>query len=178
MPIRERGAHERLVASGASGGAPRQTFLVVAAVEAASKTEDDKYIAAALRYELESGKLYAAQQANPNAPIDEAVLAKWWDLRTASPAPRALLYYNTVSLHQGAHVKDQKGDWFADRKIHYKEAWDGLRGHLDRFYARLETSGRRVVVFVRFRGLDRHQRLCLQGQHDGPAAVAAICGGG
>ena len=59
---------------------------LVAAVEAAAKTEDDKYIAAAMRYELESGKLFAAQQANPNAPIDEAPLAKPLDVLIASPS--------------------------------------------------------------------------------------------
>ncbi len=58
---------------------------LVAAVETAAKTEDDKYIAAAMRYELESGKLFAAQQANPNAPIDEAVLAKPLDALINSP---------------------------------------------------------------------------------------------
>lgn len=61
---------------------------LIAAVEAAAKTEDDKYIAAALRYELESGKLFAAQQANPNAPIDEA-LAKPLDALIASPSTPA-----------------------------------------------------------------------------------------
>jgi hypothetical protein len=62
---------------------------LVAAVAAAAKTEDDKYIAAAMRYELESGKLFAAQQANPNAPIDESVLAKPLDALIASPSTPA-----------------------------------------------------------------------------------------
>ncbi|MEK9209666.1 hypothetical protein [Sphingomonas sp. 2378] len=62
---------------------------LVAAVETAAKTEDDKYIAAALRYELESGKLFAAQQANPNAPVDEAALAKPLDALIASPSTPA-----------------------------------------------------------------------------------------
>ena len=62
---------------------------LIAAVEAAAKTEDDKYIAAAMRYELESGKLFAAQQANPNAPIDEAVLAKPLDALINSPSTPA-----------------------------------------------------------------------------------------
>jgi len=62
---------------------------LVAAVETAAKTEDDKYIAAAMRYELESGKLFAAQQANPNAPIDEAVLAKPLDALINSPSTPA-----------------------------------------------------------------------------------------
>lgn len=58
----------------------------VAEVEAAAKTDDDKYIAAALRYDLESQKLYAAQTANPNAPINETVLAKPLDALIASPS--------------------------------------------------------------------------------------------
>ncbi|WP_230480816.1 hypothetical protein [Sphingomonas sp. Leaf21] len=62
---------------------------LVSAVEAAAKTEDDKYIAAALRYELESGKLFAAQQANPNAPVDESSLAKPLDVLIASPSTPA-----------------------------------------------------------------------------------------
>lgn len=46
-----------------------------AAVEAAATTDDDKYVAAALRYDLEQRKIAAAQQANPNAPVDETKLA-------------------------------------------------------------------------------------------------------
>ena len=37
-------------------------------------------------YDFESGKLLAAQQANPNAPIDEAPLAKPLDVLIASPS--------------------------------------------------------------------------------------------
>ncbi len=47
----------------------------VAAAEAAVKTDDDKYVTAALRYDLEQRKIAAAQQANPNAPVDETKLA-------------------------------------------------------------------------------------------------------
>lgn len=61
----------------------------VAQLEAAAKTDDDKYIAAALRYDLESQKLYAAQTANPNAPINETVLAKPLDALIASPSTPA-----------------------------------------------------------------------------------------
>lgn len=49
---------------------------LLAAAEAAVATEDDKYIVAALRYDLEAGKIRAAQTANPNAPVDEQVLVK------------------------------------------------------------------------------------------------------
>lgn len=79
---------------------------------------------------------------------DEAVLAKWWAARQASGAPRAFLYYNTVSLHLGAHRPGQGGDWFGDRQRHYKEAFAELSAALERFYARVDASGRRVVVLV------------------------------
>ena len=49
---------------------------LVAQIEAAATTDDDKYIAAALRYDLENTKLALKQQANPNAPLDETSLAK------------------------------------------------------------------------------------------------------
>ena len=58
-------------------------------MEAAVKTDDDKYIAAALRYDLEQQKLAAAQAANPNAPINETVLAKPLDALIASPSTPA-----------------------------------------------------------------------------------------
>lgn len=61
----------------------------VAALEAAAKTDDDKYIAAALRYDLESQKLLAAQTANPNAPVNETVLAGPLDKLIASPSTPA-----------------------------------------------------------------------------------------
>lgn len=57
----------------------------VAQVEAAAKTDDDKYIAAALRYSLEQQKLAAQQAANPNATVNETVLAGPLDALIASP---------------------------------------------------------------------------------------------
>ena len=44
-------------------------------IDAAAKTDYEKYIGAALRYQLENEKLVAAQTANPNAPINETTLA-------------------------------------------------------------------------------------------------------
>lgn len=46
----------------------------VAQIEAAAKSDDDRYIAAALRLELEQKKINAARTANPNAPVDETRL--------------------------------------------------------------------------------------------------------
>jgi hypothetical protein len=62
---------------------------IVAQIEAAATTDDDKYIAAALRYDLENTKLAVAQAANPKAPIDETVLAKPLDALIAAPSTPA-----------------------------------------------------------------------------------------
>ena len=61
----------------------------IAQIEAAAKTDDDRYVAAALRYELESQKLYSQQQANPKAPIDETVLAQPLDVLINAPSTPA-----------------------------------------------------------------------------------------
>lgn len=61
----------------------------VAQVEAAATTEDDKYVAAALRYELEQRRILVAQRANPNAPVNEAPLAAPLDKLLASPSTPA-----------------------------------------------------------------------------------------
>lgn len=58
----------------------------VLTIETNAKTDDDKYLAAALRYDLEQQKLAAQQTANPNAPINETVLAKPLDALLASPS--------------------------------------------------------------------------------------------
>ncbi|SFP33851.1 hypothetical protein [Sphingomonas rubra] len=68
----------------------------VAAIEAAATTEDDKYIAAALRLELEQRKLIAQQEANPNAPISQAPLAGPLDALIALP--------NTPQADKGRYV--------------------------------------------------------------------------
>ena len=62
---------------------------LVAQIEAAATTDDDKYVAAALRYDLENRKLAAAQEANPKAPVDETVLAKPLDALIAAKSTPA-----------------------------------------------------------------------------------------
>ncbi|MEH3159945.1 MAG: hypothetical protein PGN08_14045 [Sphingomonas taxi] len=63
---------------------------IVVQIETAATTDDDKYIAAALRYDLENTKLALAQTANPKAPLDETTLAKPLDaLLAAKSTPAA-----------------------------------------------------------------------------------------
>lgn len=76
--------------------APAQTALAakdlaaaepnIAAIEAAAKTDDDQYIAAALRLELEQRKLIAQQEASPNTAISQATLAPSLDKLIALPS--------------------------------------------------------------------------------------------
>jgi len=61
----------------------------LAQIDAVAKTDDDKYIGAALRYDFEQQKLAAAQAANPNAPINETVLAGPLDVLIANPSTPA-----------------------------------------------------------------------------------------
>lgn len=62
---------------------------LVPQVEAAAKTDDDKYIAAVFRYQLEALKLSAQQEANPNAPVNETVLAGPLDALISNPSTPA-----------------------------------------------------------------------------------------
>ena len=61
----------------------------IAAIDAAAKTEDDKYIGAALRLELEQRKLIAQQEAAPGKPVSQVTLAAPLDALIASPSTPA-----------------------------------------------------------------------------------------
>ena len=90
-------AQDALVANDPATAEP---FVVQ--IEAAATTEDDKYIAAVMRYNLEAMKLNAAQKANPNAAADDTALAKPLDALIASPstpaADRGKYYYRRAAM--------------------------------------------------------------------------------
>ncbi|MEG3164087.1 hypothetical protein U1701_05720 [Sphingomonas sp. PB2P19] len=92
----------------------------VVQAEAAVKTDDDKYIAAAMRYDLELRKLAATQAANPNAPINETILAKPLDTLIASPstpaADRGRYAYRRGALAFNGKQYPQALQYFAQAK--------------------------------------------------------------
>jgi tetratricopeptide (TPR) repeat protein len=92
----------------------------VVQVEAAAKTDDDKYIAAAMRYDLEQQKLAVSQAANPNAPINETVLAKPLEALIASPstpaADRGRYAYRRGALAFNGKQYPQALQYFAQAK--------------------------------------------------------------
>lgn len=93
---------------------------LVAQTEAAAKTDDEKYIAAALRYDLENGKLYAAQDANPKAPVNETALAAPLDALLANPKTpadaRGRYAFRRGALSFNSHQYPQAIQYFQQAK--------------------------------------------------------------
>jgi hypothetical protein len=87
-------------------------------LEGIAKTDDEKYFAAAMRYNVEQIKIQNARTANPNAPVDETVLAKPIEALMASPNTpaaekgklayqRGLLAYNSKQFPTAIQFFDQ-----------------------------------------------------------------------
>jgi cellulose synthase operon protein YhjU len=76
---------------------------------------------------------------------DAAVLARWLDRRGKAASPRAAVYFNTVSLHDGNRVLT---DVYRKSSETYKARLNKLLDDLDAFLAKLAASGRRAVVVL------------------------------
>ncbi|HEX3059414.1 MAG TPA: cellulose biosynthesis protein BcsG, partial [Usitatibacter sp.] len=76
---------------------------------------------------------------------DAAVLKRWLEARAKSPAPRAALYYNTLSLHDGNHMAN---DPYTKSSDTYKMRLGRLLDDLKKFMDELDASGRRAVVVL------------------------------
>jgi cellulose synthase operon protein YhjU len=99
---------------------------------------------------------------------DAAVLERWLSERERSGAPRAALYYNTTTLHIGG---TRVGEAVAatNNEDAYRQDIRILFGELDRFFARLASSGRdTVVVFIPEHG------AALRGTKVQPAGLREI----
>lgn len=77
-------AQDALAAKNYAGAEP-----MVAATEAAAKNDDEKFVAQSLRFDLTRGQIYAARDANPNAPVNETSLAGPLDALIANPSTPA-----------------------------------------------------------------------------------------
>ena len=82
-----------------------------------------------------------AQHAFDGSPIydDYSTLSRWWATRSVNPAPRVVLYYNTISLHDGNRVNGKADSSYAARLAQFTTG-------VGRFLDDLQRSGRRVVV--------------------------------
>jgi cellulose synthase operon protein YhjU len=85
---------------------------------------------------------------------DYTVLENWWKIRQASGLKKVAVYYNTISLHDGAHRADDKEWWKRDRVKQYKGFVGKILGDLTRFFDLVASSGRNaVIVFVPEHGM-------------------------
>ncbi len=74
-------------------------------------------------------------------------LEKIWNTRQESNSKRAAIYYNTISLHDGAHWAEDKDWWKKDKRVkNYKEFAQELLGDITRFFDLLRSSERDIVV--------------------------------
>jgi cellulose synthase operon protein YhjU len=89
----------------------------------------------------------APQRAFDDSRIydDAAVLKRWLEARGKSAAPRAALYYNTLSLHDGNHMAN---DLYSKSSDTYKMRLGRLLDDLKKFMGELDASGRRAVVVL------------------------------
>jgi cellulose synthase operon protein YhjU len=86
-----------------------------------------------------------AQQAFDGSPIysDYSVLSRWWVRREQNPAPHVVLYYNTVTLHDGNKVV---GSGHTDSS--YPTRLSQFITDLGRFLDDVQHSGRHVIVVL------------------------------
>lgn len=76
---------------------------------------------------------------------DRATLARWLEARAKAPAPRAAVYYNTVSLHDGNRLASDPGRASSET---YVARLAKLLDDLDHFVRQLAAGGRRAVVVL------------------------------
>ncbi|MBI4386368.1 MAG: cellulose biosynthesis protein BcsG [Elusimicrobia bacterium] len=80
---------------------------------------------------------------------DYAVLEEWWRARQAGGAPRAALYYNSISLHDGAHALSDGSWWKRERCEKYRGFIQRLFADLSKFIPLVQQSGRdALIVFI------------------------------
>lgn len=107
---------------------------------------------------------------------DYDVLERLWAKRQAGKAPRAALYYNSVSLHTGAYPVGERRAWSKNRVERFRLSTLELFDDLSRFFKLLEGSGRNVVVvFVaEHGGAVRGSQLLVPGMRDLPMPAITL----
>lgn len=76
------------------------------------------------------------------------VLERWWMSRQESKSNRAALYYNTITLHEGAHRAEDRDWWKKGRVNNYKEFVQELFGDITEFFDLVASSGRNAVIIL------------------------------
>jgi cellulose synthase operon protein YhjU len=74
-------------------------------------------------------------------------LQRWLRARQKDGAPRAMLFYNTISLHGGGH-ENQPGWWKVPRVAFYTKALNELGEDVQGFEKDLAAGGRSAMVII------------------------------
>jgi cellulose synthase operon protein YhjU len=111
-----------------------------------------------------------AETAFDGTPVygDYSVLSRWWARRLKDPAPRVVLYYNTISLHDGNRMVNGGDSSYGTR-------FAAFAADITRFLELLRSSGRRVaVVLIAEHGAAlRGDRRQISGLREIPTAAIA-----
>ena len=85
-----------------------------------------------------------AQRSFDGSPIydDYSILSGWWSRRASNPAPRVVLYYNTISLHDGNRAAN------AAAGSSYAARLGQLTSDTGKVLNDLQRSGRHVIVII------------------------------
>lgn len=88
-----------------------------------------------------------SQHAFDGSPVysDYAVLSRWWEKRQRMPAQHVVLYYNTISLHDGNHLVGKPS---MSARDNYRLRLELFMSDIGRFLDQIKSSGRRVVVVM------------------------------
>ena len=101
---------------------------------------------------------------------DYRALEQWWMMRLESNASRSALYYNTISLHEGAHWAEDADWWKEDKRLeNYTGFVHKLFGDTTKFFDLIASSGRNaLVIFIPEHG------MALRGSGLQPAGLREI----
>lgn len=99
---------------------------------------------------------------------DYGILSKWLKLRLENKSPRTILYYNTITMHDGTRDTPKYAE---DSLLDYRPRVVGLFSDLDRFFTQIEASGRHaVVVFIPEHGTNlRGDKMQIAGMREIPS---------
>jgi cellulose synthase operon protein YhjU len=85
---------------------------------------------------------------------DDSVLEHVWKIRQESKNPRSFIYYNTISLHEGANRKGDPEWSKKDRNDRYRFFLQKLFQDMTKFIREVESSGKNsVIVFIPEHGM-------------------------
>ncbi len=117
---------------------------------------------------LDNSKLNPIELSFDNEPVysDGDALSLWLKTREREQNNKAVLFYNSITLHTGSHYVDST---FLPDNSEYKFALGKITAELNNFFAEIKKSNRKTIVIV----VGEHG-AALQGSTLQPSTVREI----